>query len=110
MILIGILIGCQNKSSDSKIQIPAKPDPCKPGIVVINVKGMTCTGCEETITENVTSLGGIISSEVSHIDGIARIEFDSTLTTIRDFTNAIEKSGYHVADCHSINPAGDVNN
>ena len=100
IILIGFMMSCQNRNTDNKNQAPAAPDLSKLEIVIIDVKGMTCTGCEETITKNVTSLDGINACKVSHIEGKARVEFDSTLTTISKISDAIKKSGYQVEDVY----------
>lgn len=101
IILIGFIMSCQNRSTNDKIQAPAGPDLSKLEIIIVNVKGMTCTGCEKTIAKNITSLDGINACKVSHIEGIARVEFDSTLTSIRKISDAIEKSGYQVEDVYS---------
>ena len=110
IILIGFIMSCQNRSTDDKAQAPAGPDLNKLEIVVIGVKGMTCTGCEETITKNVTSLDGIIACKVSHIEGIARVEFDSSRSSIRKISDAIEKSGYQVEDVYSLNDTTNIVN
>lgn len=94
-------MSCQSRSTNDKVQAPAEPDLNKLEIVIVDVSGMTCSGCEKTIAKNITSLDGINACEVSHIEGIAKIEFDSSLTNILDITDAIEKSGYQVEDVHS---------
>ena len=110
VILAGLLMTCHSRGTNEKTQTPAKPDLSKLGIVIIDVKGMTCTGCEKTIARNVASLDGINACEVSHIEGIARIEFDTSLTTIMHITDAIEKSGYQVEDVHIIHDPTETKN
>ncbi len=102
LIIAGFIICCQSNSTKDKTQAHAKPDSNRLGVVVMEVKGMTCTGCENTITRNVSLLDGINSCTVSHIEGIAQIEYDTSLTTILKITDAIEKSGYHVEEVHAI--------
>gem|GEM_PF-6881002 len=49
IILIGFMMSCQNRSTDDKVQAPAGPDLSKLEVVVVNVKGITCTGCEKPL-------------------------------------------------------------
>lgn len=96
LFVICMLAGCQSRNANSGKQIPDRPDPSKLGIVVVNIQGMSCTGCEETITGSVAALDGINACRASYVKGIAKVEFDTTLISTADIKHAIEKTGYKV--------------
>ena len=77
----------------------------KSNIVKINVdvKGMTCTSCEEHIDHSVNELDGIINIHSSYENGKSEIEFDNTKTTIEEIEKAINKTGYKVVEAKPIN-------
>ncbi|NEV95054.1 mercuric transport protein MerTP [Psychroflexus sp. YR1-1] len=66
------------------------------------INGMTCSGCEEHVNQEVNKLTGIIHTTVSYETGNAIIEFDQTQTEIEEIEKAIEKTGYSVTDKKEI--------
>ncbi|HEY8733060.1 MAG TPA: mercuric transport protein MerTP [Puia sp.] len=64
--------------------------------VEINIKGMSCAGCEAEVNHAVTKLPGIIRSTVSYKRKNAIIQFDVSKTTIRNITDAVNSTGYKV--------------
>ena len=44
-------------------------------VIEVSIGGMTCTGCEQTIQNNVGKLEGIKSVKASFTTGIAMIEY-----------------------------------
>ena len=66
------------------------------------INGMTCSGCEEHVNQEVNKLTGIIQTTVSHETGNAIIEFDQAQTEIEEIEEAIEKTGYSVTDKKEI--------
>ncbi|MGD2035494.1 MAG: cation transporter [Bacteroidales bacterium] len=64
--------------------------------VTLCVKGMTCEGCEKTIAKSVASLEGIKEVSASHVDSMARVTYDSTLTSIPAISKKINSLGYKV--------------
>ena len=66
--------------------------------VEIKVEGMTCTGCENTVTNAIMELSGINHAKLSHIDGNAVVEFDGSKTNKEEIVNAINESGYKVVE------------
>ena len=62
------------------------------------INGMTCTGCEEHVKQEVNKLTGIMQTTVSYENGNAIIEFDQSQTDIEEIEKAIEKTGYSVID------------
>lgn len=70
----------------------------KANIQTINleIKGMTCTSCEEHINHSVNQLNGIIKVKSSYENENAEIEFDNSKTTIEEIEKAVNSTGYSV--------------
>ena len=64
--------------------------------VVLNVDGMTCTGCENAIKSGVESLEGIASVESSFEEGWTKVKYDMSLTSVEDIQGKITDTGYVV--------------
>ena len=60
------------------------------------VHGMTCTGCENTVTKSIQALPGIAEVKASWQDSLTTVTFDKTLTKPEDLKAAIESKGYEV--------------
>ncbi len=63
-----------------------------------DIKGMTCTSCEEHVKHAVNELPGVIDATASFESGDATIKFDKSKTSIEDIKSAIDKTGYKVTD------------
>ncbi|SDR68249.1 copper ion binding protein [Gillisia sp. Hel1_33_143] len=66
--------------------------------VNFDVKGMTCTSCEEHIKHAVNELEGIVHVEVSYENEKAEVKFDDTKTSKEDIEKAINSTGYKVVN------------
>lgn len=64
--------------------------------ITLNVEGMTCGGCANSVTRVLTELAGVQSAEVSHTAGQAVVTFDESLVSEIALTEAIEDAGYDV--------------
>ena len=62
----------------------------------INIKCMTCTGCEEHVKLEISKLPGILGLEVSYEKGNAVVIFDESKTDIEQVKLAIGETGYKV--------------
>jgi copper chaperone CopZ len=62
------------------------------------ISGMTCASCEEHVNHEVNKLNGIVNSKASYENGNAIVEFDKTKTNETEIENAINSTGYKVAD------------
>ena len=63
----------------------------------VSINGMFCTGCEQTIQNNVGKLDGIKSVEAAFKLNRAIIEFDPETVDTAKIRAAITGSGYKVA-------------
>jgi len=62
----------------------------------LDIKGMTCTSCEEHINHSVNQLNGIVNIKSSYENGNAVIEFDNSITTIEEIEKVVNLTGYSV--------------
>ena len=65
-------------------------------LVKLNIKGMTCTGCEENINHTLNQLDGIIEIKTSFQKGTSEIKFDKSKTNTSQIENAIKSKGYQI--------------
>lgn len=65
-------------------------------LMEVTIGGMMCTGCEETIQNNVVKLEGIKSVKASYTTGIAMIEYFRGIVDTARIREAINGSGYSV--------------
>lgn len=64
--------------------------------IVLQVTGMTCEGCEKTITSEVGKLEGIAKVSASHVDSVATIQFDTSIANVVLISEKINELGYKV--------------
>tara|TARA_R110000868_G_scaffold8710_5_gene44669 strand:- start:86 stop:700 length:615 start_codon:yes stop_codon:yes gene_type:complete len=63
---------------------------------IFEIKGMTCSGCEEHVKHEVSKLPSITKLEVSYDKGNAVVEFDESKIDLESIKSAIDKTGYKV--------------
>ncbi len=66
--------------------------------VTLNVEGMTCTGCENTIKTKVGAIDGVAEVEASHVDGIVKVQLPAGEVSKEDIKAAIVAAGYTVKE------------
>ena len=90
--------GCKTSPGDTSGEFSNTPDttilPLAKAEFKIN--GMHCTGCENTIKNNVKEIKGVTLVEASFEDNRAVVSFDSTKTNETAIMLAIEDAGYKV--------------
>jgi copper chaperone CopZ len=65
-------------------------------VIEVSIGGMMCTGCEETIQNNVGKLEGIKSVKASYKTGIAMIEYFRGIVDTTRIKEVINGTGYTV--------------
>ena len=60
------------------------------------IKGMTCTGCEEHVKHAVNELDGIVEVSANYEEGKAQVKFDASKVSVEDVKKAIDATGYSV--------------
>jgi len=66
--------------------------------ITVDVKGMTCTGCEQHIEHAVGQLEGVNSVTASYDSGTAIINFSPSLVSDKSIVDAINGTGYQVIE------------
>lgn len=62
----------------------------------LNVEGMTCSHCEQSVRNALQELNGVNAVDVQLASGKVDIAFDDSNITMIDIRNAIEEQGYNV--------------
>lgn len=63
----------------------------------LDIEGMSCTSCEESVDYALKSENGVISATSSYKTGVAFVEYDKTKVNPEQLKNAVEeKAGYSV--------------
>ena len=65
--------------------------------VNINVEGMSCGGCEKSISNALLEHDGVSNVSASHETGVVAIEFDEGKIAQPQLEQAIEAAGFDVA-------------
>ena len=63
---------------------------------VLQIRGMTCTGCEERIERVLRRLKGVKKVRASYKDATAEVEFDPGAVSLKQIAEAVEKLDYRV--------------
>ena len=66
-------------------------------VAILDVTGMHCEGCVNTITNSLSGLEGVENVKVSLEYEQAKVKFDSGKVSTDEFKSAIEGKGYGVA-------------
>ena len=65
--------------------------------IVLNITGMTCGGCTNSVKRVLTALPGVGEVNVSLEHANAEVEFDPALVSVEALKHAIETAGFEVA-------------
>lgn len=66
--------------------------------VTLAVTGMKCGGCENTITNKLQTLNGVISVSASHKDEEVEVEFDPATIDLDSIKDSITEAGFTVEE------------
>ena len=69
-----------------------------PERIDLPVSGMTCAACARTIERTLSTTPGVDRARVNLATNTATVEYDPSVTSIRDFVGAIEELGYGVPE------------
>ena len=100
MVLWVFLSSCSG-NTDKKVQKDIVRELTS---IEVSIKGMTCTGCEQTIQAAVSSLGGIQYIKASHTEGKAIVVFDKAVTDSTKIKEKINGKGYTATRVTEIPP------
>lgn len=58
------------------------------------VEGMTCSGCERTVSKIVSNIEGVVNAKADLSSSIVSVEYDPTKVTVDKIKEAVNKVGY----------------
>lgn len=64
--------------------------------IVLNVSGMTCGGCSQSVNRVLSDIQGVDSVEVNWQQGQVRVVFDETQCSVQQLETAIDDAGFDV--------------
>ena len=66
--------------------------------VVLNVKGLTCGGCEGRVQGALTKCEGVKDAQVSHKDGKAVVQIEDGKAKVEELIKAVESVGFSASE------------
>ena len=75
--------------------------------VNLEIKGMTCTGCEEHVKHASYQVVGVLKAESSYENGSASIVFDNSKTSMEEVIKAVNSTGYSITNNEIVEPTID---
>lgn len=72
--------------------------------IVIDVKGVTCEGCEQHVSGALRKVPGVASANASYVEATATVTYDPTRTNIEQLMAAIDSTGYEALGPERIQP------
>ncbi len=103
IVIVFLAISCSGNKSKA-----VKDESLSPSLIEVSIKGMTCTGCEETIQTRVGGLEGVKSVKASFETGKAVIEYLPGVTDTVKIKEMITRSGYGVVKFNPVEPGAPV--
>lgn len=73
--------------------------------MVLKIKGMTCSHCEQSITRALLATDGVSAAMASAKAGTATVTFDPVRASVPKLKQAVSAAGYEVTDS-ALAPAG----
>lgn len=64
----------------------------------IKIKGMTCTGCANSVKNVLEKIPGVDRADVSLEQKQVTIQYDAATTDVNQFKNAIEDAGFEIVN------------
>ena len=69
----------------------------------ISIEGMHCKSCELLIEDELKTINGVSTIDISHKTGLATIHFDGKNINHADVVHAVRKAGYELGS--NVKPA-----
>jgi copper chaperone CopZ len=96
VLLIATCFACLNRSKDLPMEELAMVDSSATKTVILHVEGMTCEGCEMTISKAVNGIEGVVDVNASYTDSLTTVVFDTSKASIVLISEKINELGYTV--------------
>ena len=104
VICLFLAIGCSSSGTKKTTseQKSVVTENVKSVAVEVTIKGMSCTGCEQTIQSGVAGIAGVKQVKADFKTGKARVEFVPGVADTTEMKTKITASGYIVAGIKPI--------
>ncbi|MEK6765878.1 MAG: cation transporter [Planctomycetota bacterium] len=89
---------CPLKEAKAKLIKVSTAESGKTEEVVINVKGMTCAGCEARVKGALTACEGVTDAQVSHKDGKAVVQVEKGKANKDVLIEAVKQVGFSASE------------
>ena len=73
--------------------------------IKLEVAGMTCTGCEESINHAAMEVAGVVTAKANYDKGEAIISFNEATSSQQEIIDAINATGYKVLTIEVVDPS-----
>ena len=83
-----LLVGCGNGNSKTEVVHVKASNLVKE---TIDVKGMTCVGCESRFEKVILKMDGVLKFKASATSNTAQLEFDKSKTNLETVKKALDK-------------------
>lgn len=64
--------------------------------LTINIEGMSCGHCTNSVYQKISSIEGVMQTDVSLADKNAKVEYDSDKTSREDIVEAVMETPFQV--------------
>lgn len=82
-----------------KKAVSAIAQPAQQQEAQLQIKGMTCAGCEQSVNHVLKSQEGVVEAKASYETGMAQLSYDPSITSPESLKAAIEEElGYQVTN------------
>ena len=85
-----LFVSCDAKKTNEEVIIVKASDLVKE---TVDVKGMTCVGCETRFEKAILEMKGVVKFKASSQDNTASLEFDKSKTDLKTVQKALDKLG-----------------
>jgi copper chaperone CopZ len=98
VLLLILTISCNSTGGNTDKQAMSGPV----NRIEVSIKGMTCTGCEQTIQTSVAKLDGVKSVKANFTTGKAFVDYVPGLVDTSMIKTAIAQKGYFVTGFNPV--------
>jgi mercuric ion transport protein len=70
--------------------------------VKLNIEGMTCESCRETINLTLSKVPGVLEYKTDYKEGSSLVKFDNSKTNEQNIVNKVNQTGYKVTGATTI--------
>lgn len=65
---------------------------------VLRIQGMSCSHCQQAVTQALSRLAGVQSVDVDLAGGKATVSYDPGQVSVESMREAVEEAGYEVVE------------